>query len=317
MLQGIMILYKPWIVLITYCNSRSTSLDVVPDCYRHSCIEVLKWFISIHGAPKVIISDNGPSFSEEFKAFTSFRGIIWKHNIQKIPWMEDVLEKKIRFLKQCLRRVLRQARVNYQELLTLWKELENVLSNRPLAVVYYDKLIKFSTPNKLLYGRNINTELLNNWGITKRYIYIKKLLKYLKTRWTNEYLKELREHYYNRKIKYSSHLNVGDVVLLRGNTLKRWDWKTRKIAELILSNDKTTIAAKVNVISHDRIITLKRTINNLFPVESCNQHTIELTFVIEKEWTLHMVSSDTWVLYKSRFFVVYFLAGWNFIEREF
>ena len=106
-------------------------------------------------------------------------------------------------------------------------------------------------------------------------------------------MKELREHYYNRKIKYSSHLNVGDVVLLRGNTLKRWDWKTRKIAELILSNDKTTIAAKVNVISNDRIITLKRTINNLFPVEFCNQHTIELTFVIEKEWTLHMVSSDT------------------------
>ena len=167
------------------------------------------------------------------------------------------------------------------------------MSNRPLAVVYYDKLIKFSTPNKLLYGRNINTELLNNWGITKRYIYIKKLLKYLKTRWTNEYLKELREHYYNRKIKYSSHLNVGDVVLLRGNTLKRWDWKTRKIAELILSNGKTTRAAKVNVISNDRIITLKRTINNLFPVEFCNQHTIELTFVIEKEWTLHMVSSDT------------------------
>ena len=55
--------------------------------------------------------------------------------------MEDVLEKKIRFLKQCLRRVLRQARVNYQELLTLLKELENILSNRPLNVVYYDKLI--------------------------------------------------------------------------------------------------------------------------------------------------------------------------------
>ena len=55
--------------------------------------------------------------------------------------MEDIFEKKIRFLKQCLRRVLRQARVNYQELLTLLKELENILSNRPLTVVYYDKLI--------------------------------------------------------------------------------------------------------------------------------------------------------------------------------
>ena len=74
--------------------------------------------------------------------------------------MENIFEKKIRFLKQCLRRVLRQARVNYQELLTLLKELENVLSNRPLTVVYYDKLIKCSTPNKLLYGRKYQHRII-------------------------------------------------------------------------------------------------------------------------------------------------------------
>ena len=60
-----------WIVLITCCSSRSTYLDVVPDCYQQSCKEVLKRFIRIRGAPKVIISDNRPSFSEEVKAFTS------------------------------------------------------------------------------------------------------------------------------------------------------------------------------------------------------------------------------------------------------
>ena len=72
-------------------------------------------------------------------------------------------------------------------------------------MVYHDELIQPLTLNKLLYGRNINTEVLDNnneepaQDITKRYIFIKKLLKHFKTRWTNEYLKELLEHHYNRK----------------------------------------------------------------------------------------------------------------------
>ena len=35
-------LYKSWIVLITYCSSRSTYSDLVPDRYGYSCIEALK-----------------------------------------------------------------------------------------------------------------------------------------------------------------------------------------------------------------------------------------------------------------------------------
>ena len=68
-------LYKAWIVLITCCSSRCTYLDIVPYCHGHSCIDILKRFISIHGAPKLIISDNGPTFSDEAKTFALSRGI--------------------------------------------------------------------------------------------------------------------------------------------------------------------------------------------------------------------------------------------------
>ena len=69
--------------MITRCSSRCTYLDIVSDCYGHSCIDILKRFISDHGAPKLIISDNRPTFSDEVKTFTSSRGITWKPNIQK------------------------------------------------------------------------------------------------------------------------------------------------------------------------------------------------------------------------------------------
>ena len=39
------------------------------------------------------------------------------------------------------------------------------------------------------------------------------------------------------------HPNVVDVVLLHDNVLKRCDWKIGKIAELVISNDKSGRAA--------------------------------------------------------------------------
>ena len=77
----------------------STYLDAHPNCYGYSCREILKLFLSIHGAPKVIIYDNGPSFSEEAKTFTSSKGIIWKHDMQKAPWMGSIFERMTRCMK--------------------------------------------------------------------------------------------------------------------------------------------------------------------------------------------------------------------------
>ena len=93
-------------------------------------------------------------------------------------------------------------------------------------------------------------------------------------------MRQLLDHHYNRKAKYSSHPNVGDVVLLQDDTVKRRDRKIRKIAELIISIDKSIRAAKVDETLNDMIS--KRPINKLFPVEYSNQHTIKPTFDNEK-----------------------------------
>ena len=68
----------------------------------------------------------------------------------------------IRCTKQCLGKTLGNVRVNYQGLLTILKEIENVFNNRPLTVVYCDEILRPFTPNKLLYGHNINTEVKDN-----------------------------------------------------------------------------------------------------------------------------------------------------------
>ena len=83
-----------------------------------------------------------------------------KHS--KARWMGGIFERMIRCTKQCLGKTLGNVRVNYQGLLTILKEIENVFNNRPLTVVYCDEILQPFTPNKLLYGHNINTEVKDN-----------------------------------------------------------------------------------------------------------------------------------------------------------
>ena len=139
--------------------------------------------------------------------------------------MQDIFERMIRCAKRCIRKTLGNSRVNYQEFLTILKEIENVLNNRPLTVVYYDKILQPLTPNKLLYGHNLNTEVTDNQyedineestqDLTKCFIYMKKLFEHFKSRWTNECLRELREQYhYNKNKKYVLYPSVGDVVII-------------------------------------------------------------------------------------------------------
>ena len=63
---------------------------------------------------------------------------------------------------------------------------------------------------------------------------------------------------------------------------KRCDWWIGKIVVLIKSIDGKIRSAKFDVISKDKIMTLKRPINKLFPVEFSNQKNIKLNFVNEK-----------------------------------
>ena len=107
-----------------------------------------------------------------------------------------------------------------------------------MSIVYYDKILQPLTPNKLLYGHNINTEVTENQyednneestqDLTKRFIYMKKVFEYFKSRWTNEYRRELHEqHHYNnnkKNEKYVLHSSVGDVVVIYKDVLKCCDW---------------------------------------------------------------------------------------------
>ena len=130
-------MYKAWFAIITCASSRGIYFDLVPDCTSESCIKVLRRIISNRGTPQVIILDNGKHFSsEDAQNFLNSLNIKWELNIEGGSWTGAFFERLIHLVKRCLKKILDNARLAYKQMLTIIKEIEMVLNNRPMAYLY-------------------------------------------------------------------------------------------------------------------------------------------------------------------------------------
>ena len=125
-----------------------------------------------------------------------------------------------------------KSRIGYDEMITVLKEIENVISNRPISYAYFESdLIEAITPNKLWYGRNLevinivnDTSPMVDLKVAKWEQYLQMLLKHFCSRWTSKYLTELREN--QRQSNRNKTLilpKVNDVMLIKDDNYQRAD----------------------------------------------------------------------------------------------
>ena len=85
-----------------------------------------------------------------------------------------------------MKKQLGKARIDYDEMITVLKETENVINNRPISYTYFESdLIEPIRPNKLLYEQNLEvinivkgTSPMVDLKFTKREQYLQTLLKH-------------------------------------------------------------------------------------------------------------------------------------------
>ena len=77
--------------------------------------------------------------SKEVRKFSTLYGIKWSY-IAEVPWTGRFFERMVHSVKRCLKKILGQARVRSDELLTIL-EIENVCNCRPLTYIYDDDII--------------------------------------------------------------------------------------------------------------------------------------------------------------------------------
>ena len=158
---------KAWVCLFTCCVTRAVHIELVTNLSSQSFLGCFKRFISRRGLPSRIISDNGSTFKlasrylksilehPEVQHYMSGINVKWSFNIERAPWWGGFFERMIQLLKKCLRKLVGQAKLTYEELLTGVTEVELILNSRPLSYVTTDDFEEPLTPSHLINGRRL------------------------------------------------------------------------------------------------------------------------------------------------------------------
>ncbi|XP_055585090.1 uncharacterized protein LOC129737943 [Uranotaenia lowii] len=157
---------KRWVALFTCLTIRAVHLEVVHTLSSDSCKMAIRRFITKHGPPKEIFSDNGTNFrgasrelKEEIinlnfqlaKSFTN-KFTAWNFNPPSAPHMGGVWERKVRSIKQAFKTLSYNEKLDEESLKTFLAEAELIVNSHPLTFVSLenqeDEVI---TPNSFLW----------------------------------------------------------------------------------------------------------------------------------------------------------------------
>ena len=187
-------------------------------------------------------------------------------------------------VKRCLRKSLGNTKLTQDELCKVLAEVESTFNNMPLTYLH-DEPGAALTPAHLIYGHGlsplsegIEAKLDHNFDhdkISRRFLYLSKLLSQLWNRWRKEYLTDLREHH---KLKDSKPVQIGkgDLVFIQEDNVKRGLWKSGIIEDLIVGKDGQVRGASVRKVGYGKSENLNRPLQKLFPLEiSCKDYVRE------------------------------------------
>ena len=279
---------KMYIALFSCAVTRAIHLDITEDLETGTFLRCFRKFIARRGVPQLIISDNAKTFKSaakelktlyehpDIQAFLTEKRITWTFNLEKAPWWGGFYERVMKGVKRCLA----NARLSYDELLTLVIEVESTLNVRSITYVYEEGDPEEPlTPAHLMYGRRLTRlppypsveedEEDSSKGLNKRMKYLSLKLDHFWKRWKREYLSELREHHKRNVRKGGAIVETGDIVTVAEEGVSRGKWRLGKVEELTTRKDGEIRGAKVKVLTKKgKPMYLNRPVQKLYPLET-------------------------------------------------
>ena len=270
---------KVWMCLFTCCVTRAVHFYIIPDMTTAAFIRCFRHFTARRGFPCRMVSDNAKTFKAAVKTISAIVedptvtdhlskvGVKWTFNVERAPWWGGLFEIMVQTAKRCLNKVVGNARLTYDELLTLLAEVEMTLNSRPLTYVSSSDLEEPLTPSHLLNGfrmlgmpdptitpdKDSYDPRVSSTDLTRRMKHLSKILADFRQRWRTEYLLELREghRYYPPPRGTDNPISAGDVVLVHDENLPRGLWRLGRIDELLPGADGNVRSAVVRIVSKD------------------------------------------------------------------
>ena len=284
---------KCWGVIFTCMVSRAVHLDLTQAYHTDALLQALRRFMTIRGAPKEFLSDQGTQLIACSKEVTGVlelldwsmvegwctkRSVSWKFVPPHGQHMNGVSESLIRSTKHLLKQTIEGKRMTFIEIQTVLYEIGQVINSRPLGVYSRPGSDPLSggpiTPNHLLLGRATNAipDLkFTNVSNVKRIQFMTATVQEFWAKWRVVSFHSLVPQY--KWHKSQRNVCVDDVVLINEETALVSEYRLGQVVGVKLSKDGLVRSARVRCINRgDRLsrIFLDRPIHKLcviVPVE--------------------------------------------------
>ncbi|XP_028171140.1 uncharacterized protein LOC114360595 [Ostrinia furnacalis] len=257
-------LIKCYLCLFVCLRFKCIHLECVSDLSKESFVMTLKRFIARRGKPIEIFCDNGRNFvaaakdvgnfiknnTEPLSGFASQEGIKFIFTPTYAPHFGGIWEAGVKAAKYHAKRVIGNSHLTFEEITTLFAQIESILNSRPLYPLSSSPNDLLSlTPGHFLIGRPLtsipsaNLENAKEHSL-KRFARLEQIHQHFWRRWSKEYIAELQQ-----RIKWrndTSRLNVGDLVLLQEDNTPPLNWRLGRVTRLFPGADGVSRVADVN-----------------------------------------------------------------------
>ena len=174
--------------------------------------------------------------------YLSHQNITWQFNLSRAPWWVRQFERMVGLVKRAMYKSVGRAHLTWSELEEVILDVEITLNNRPLTYVEDDIQLPLLTPYAMVFGQpNLipeeDTDSIENMDLRKRAKYLRRCKDVLWSRWTEEYIRSLRERHYLNHHKEELQIKTGDVVLIQSDERNRGKWNIGVVVKLIKGRD--------------------------------------------------------------------------------
>lgn len=252
--------FKGYLALFVCFSTRAIHLEAVSSLSTEAFLATLKRFISRRGRPAEIYSDCGTNFVGAQNQMTEFRtllassihnqkvsdtlsseGIKWIFNPPHAPHFGGLWEAGVKSVKHHLTRVVGPARLTFEELSTIFTQVEACLNSRPITPLSTDPNdLSALTPGHFLTGDSLKaisepdyTNIKENR--LKRWQRIQQMYQHFWKRWSQEYLSRLQQR--PKWFSQRRQIRVGDLVLIKHDELSPTKWPLARVLKIHPGDD--------------------------------------------------------------------------------
>ena len=260
---------KRWAVLFTCLTIRAIHIELIEEMSSSAFINALRRFIAIRGNVVELRSDRGTNFigstsdlgidsvsveDGPVKRLLNDKDITWIFNPPHASHMGGVWERMIGVIRRVLDSLLASSKVRnltHDVLATFMAEVCAIVNCRPIVPVSSDsENPEILSPSMLLTQKVVPPSSFNQ-NLSLKDIYreewkrVQILADQFWSRWQSEFLSTLQARSKWKTVQ--PNLKVGDIVLMRDETVARNQWPIAVVVEVFPGSDSKVRSVRIKV----------------------------------------------------------------------